>query len=144
VWPDLKFGSIFHHAACPLEGGVAPKLIVVLGIRPEDGIALVALTTSQPPPDKITPGCHGRRGLFLCQKQKRDCFEVDTYIQLYRLGILTPKICHEWREHTKLIGALSLETTHAIKNCAAQTEDISPRHKALLGQGAPKPEKKKP
>jgi hypothetical protein len=134
MWTELKFGTVIFYKDFPfLDLGKSDKLIVVLGIRSH--CALIALTTSQPPEPDVTPGCHAKRSYFRVQKHSRDCFDVDTYIQLYRMGELLPSHVDtvDWRTNAKIIGTLSQHTASAIKNCAAQTDDISPQRKALLG-----------
>lgn len=138
MWSSLTFGSVIFHAQFPFKDGAPkPKILVVLGIRGTER-ALVALTTSRAPDPPISPGCSANRGLFLAQRLPRDCLEKDTYIQLWRLGDLLPAHTETegWKTHAKVIGVLSPHTAGAIKNCAAQTDDISARRRALLGLSA--------
>jgi hypothetical protein len=134
VWDELKFGAVIFYKDFPFgDGGKSDKLIVVLGVR--EGCALIVLTTSKPSTPEINPGCSAKRSLFRAQKLARDCLDRDTYFLLHRMGELLPHhvSSNEWKTNAKLIGVLSEQTAHAIKNCAAQTDDIASRHKVLLG-----------
>ena len=137
MWTDLKFGVVIFYKSFPyLDGGKSDKLLVVLGVRSD--CALMALTTSTPPKPLINPGCSAKRSLFMAQKHSRDCFDMDTFILLHRLGEILPEHVAnaDWKLNARIVGVLSPHTAGAIKNCAAQTADISPFRKALLGLGA--------
>ena len=134
MWPDLQYGTVIFCKDYPFKDGKSDKLILVLGVT--EGAALIAMTTSQSPTPDINPGCEDKRGLFKVQVHARDCFEKDTYIQLYRMGELLPKHVESdfWKTNAKIIGVLSEHTTNAIRKCVEYSDDISPRHRALLGK----------
>jgi len=133
-WSELKFGAVVLHEDFEFpDGGQADKLFVVLGIRSDS--ALIALTTSRPPTPDVNYGCTAKRSFFKAQALPRDCFDKDTYALLWRLGELLPRNLQagKWKTNTRVIGTLSEQTAHAVKNCASATDDITPRQKSLLG-----------
>jgi hypothetical protein len=138
VLDELTFGSVIFCKDFPfLDGGKSDKLLVVLGVI--QGSALIVLTTSQPCKPDINAGCDAKRGYFKSQKHARDCFEQDTYVQLWRMGELLPRHVNgeHWKGNAKIVGVLSEHTANAIRKCAEVSEDIIPKHKAMLGKRLP-------
>lgn len=136
MWGELKCGTLVFVDKLPFaDGGSADKLVLVLGNKGGSEIP-VALTTSVSPPNLDTPGCHANRGYYACTLHPRDCFKVKTFIQLYRVGILTPRVVAsaEWKEKARIIGTVSAETMRAIINCAKKCPDVSERHRNLMGE----------
>lgn len=139
-WSELKFGSVIFCKDFEFtDGGKSDKLFIVVGIRPL--YALIAITTSQPPKPDISAGCVSQRNLFLNKKNSNNKLDKDTYVLLNKLGILNPTMMQEkcWQE-AKVVLTLPEHEIHAIKNCAAYSNDIAPVYKSLLG---PSPAAKK-
>jgi hypothetical protein len=144
LWSDLKFGAVVFYKDFQFpDGGIADKLFVVLGLR--DLYAFIALATSVPPVPDITPGSHPHRSLFRLQKNARNNLDKDTYVLLHRLAELTPVevASSGWNTNAKVVLVLPEQEAHAVKNCAGQTPDLSPRQQALLGP-PPAPKREKP
>lgn len=135
MWGDIRYGAVIDHRAFPYaDGPPTPKLILCVGLKAGQD-AVVALTTSRAPDPPITPGCHHKRGYFHCQQNKRDCWHVNTYVLVTRIGLLTPKHIadEEWKKHARVIGHLSDHSINAVRNCVRDCEDVSGKIKALLG-----------
>lgn len=135
MWANINYGSVVSHREFPfLDGGRSPKLLLILGSKPNRA-KIYALTTSVAPEPPINPGCKAPRGLFLCQRHDRDCWNCDTYVLLSRTGMLLPEhvTTAEWGQHASLIGTLSTQTINAVKNCLLQSDDLSGTYRELLG-----------
>jgi len=135
MWGAITYGSVIYHHEFPFpDGTTRGKLLIVVGFKKGQN-PLICLTTSKAPDPPITPGCHSSRGLFLCAKLQRDCWDKNTYALIWQVGELLPKYvqAESWKAHTKIVGCLSKETIGGIKNCILSSEDLSGRHRALLG-----------
>lgn len=130
-------GQVLFYENFPFEdGSTGDKLFVILYVADINSPCLFLKTTSQPKRYKgCQEGCDPQKRVFFVPLSWRECFPLDTYIQLPQVieiqaaEIFAGTLSKRMRQK----GALSIDCFQRLKNCLKKfKDDISPQHWKLI------------
>ena len=132
-------GQVLFYENYPFEDGTAKdKLFVILYVADINSPCLVLKTTSQSKRYKgCQEGCDPQKRVFFVPLTWRECFPLDTYIQLPQIiEIPSAEIfAGTLSKRMRLRNTLSIERVKQLKNCLKKfKEDISLQHWKLIYQ----------
>ena len=120
------------------DGPTKDKLFVILHVADINSPCLVLKTTSQP--KRYTgcqEGCDPQKRVFFVPSTWKECFPIDTYIQLPQI-IEMPSaeiFAGTLSKRLRLMSSLSIDCFKQLKNCLKKfKEDISFQHWRLISQ----------
>jgi hypothetical protein len=130
-------GQVLYYKQFQFEDGSAKhKLFVILHISDINSPCLVLKTTSQSRHYKgCQEGCNQQKKVFFIPLSWRECFPLDTYIQLPQIiEIPAAEIfAGTLSRRMRLMNALSIDCFTRLKSCLKKFKaDISTQHWQLI------------
>lgn len=133
---DPQSGQVLFYENFQFEDGTtSDKLFVILYVADINSTCLVLKTTSQA--KRYTgcqEGCNPQKRVFFVPLNWRECFPLDTYIQLPIIEIPAAEIfAGTLSKRMRLLNALSIDCFVRLKSCLKKfKEDISQQHWKLI------------
>ena len=132
-----QLGQVLFYENFPFENGsTGDKRFVILYVADINSPCLVLKTTSQSRRYiGCQEGCDPQKRVFFVPLSWRECFPLDTYIQLPQIiEIPAAKIfAGTLSKRMRLMNALSIDCFKRLKDCLKKfKDDISPQHWKLI------------